>query len=70
MNGDGAAEMERDVTALDDMLRAIGRWQAIPNEDTWRQKMIAIKQYVAAAESWGAEYMASVFRTRLPAVRT
>jgi hypothetical protein len=70
MNSDIAEAMERDVAALDEMLRAIGRWQAAPSEKTWQQKLIAIRQYLAAIESWGAEYMSSVFRTRAPAVRT
>ena len=40
------------VVALDQMLLAIGRWQANPSMQTWQQKLAAIRAYLTAAEGW------------------
>lgn len=69
MNRDGAVLLEQDVAALDEMLRAIGRWQAAPSEETWDAKVSAIKHYLAAVESWGPDFRSSVFRHASAAVR-
>jgi hypothetical protein len=40
------------VAAMDQLLRAIGRWQANPTLETWTQKLAAIRAYLAMADEW------------------
>jgi len=70
MRSDIAALVEPNVAALDEMLVAIGQWQANPNPDTWERKMLAIRDYLTVAEQWQPQYLASVVANRRRAYRS